>query len=74
MSRKVTPRYIGLYRVVQQTREGSYILVELDRTIRHSEVVAFRLILYISRKDGWNLIEDIGVNDSGSDKSDAETE
>ena len=37
-------------------------------------MVAFRLILYISREDGWNLIEDIGVSDPDPDRSDTETE
>ena len=52
LSRKVKPRYIGPYRVVWQTREGLSVLAELDRTVRWSEMVAFRLILYISREDG----------------------
>lgn len=74
LSRKVKPRYIGPYRVVRQTRGGSYVLAELDGTVRRSGVAAFRLIPYISREDGWNSIEDIGVSDSDSDGSDAETE
>ena len=52
LSRKVKPRYIGFYRVVWQTREGSSVLAELDGTVRWSGVVAFRLIPYISREDG----------------------
>ena len=74
LSRKVKPRYIGPYRVVRQTRGGSYVLAELDGTVRRSGVAAFRLIPYISREDGWNSIEDIGVSNSDSDGSDAETE
>ena len=34
LSRKVKPRYIGLYRVIQQTRGESYILARLDETVR----------------------------------------
>ena len=74
LSRKVKPRYIGPYRVVRQTRGGSYVLAELDETVRQSGVAAFRLIPYISREDGWNSIEDIGVSNSDSDRSDVETE
>ena len=73
LSRKVKPRYIGPYRVVRQTKGGSYVLAELDGTVRRSGVAAFRLIPYISRDEGWNSIEDIEGSDS-SDGSNDETE
>ena len=56
-----------------QTRKLLYILAELDETIRHLEIAAFRLISYISRKDRWNSIKDIRVSNLDSDKSNTET-
>ena len=56
-----------------QTRKLSYISAELDKTVKHSEIAAFRLISYISKKDRWNSIKDIEVSNSDSDKSNIET-
>ena len=40
------PRYFGLMIVVTRNRGGAYILCNLDRTVAHSPIAAFRLIPY----------------------------
>ncbi|KAI0060621.1 hypothetical protein BV25DRAFT_1807130 [Artomyces pyxidatus] len=46
---KTLPRYMGPYMVVRQTRQGSYVLQELDGTIMRTGVAQFRVIPYIAR-------------------------
>ncbi|KAJ8488793.1 hypothetical protein ONZ45_g13828 [Pleurotus djamor] len=48
---KTAPRYIGPYQVVKRTRKGNYILREMDGTLLHEAVAAFRVIGYLSRDD-----------------------
>jgi hypothetical protein len=50
IARKVDNQYMGPYQVVRQTRGGSYILAEMDRTPLRTTVAAFCLIPYIRRK------------------------
>ncbi|KAA1478256.1 hypothetical protein DENSPDRAFT_745991, partial [Dentipellis sp. KUC8613] len=46
LNRKTKPRYLGPYQVVRRTRNGAYILKELDGTISRSTIAAFRLKPY----------------------------
>ena len=49
--RKHKPRYEGPFEVVRKTKGGSYILKELDGSIRRQGVAAFRLLRYYTRDD-----------------------
>jgi transposase InsO family protein len=49
LNRKTKPRYLGPYEVCRRTKGGSYVLKELDGSILHEGVAAFRLLPYISR-------------------------
>ncbi|EKM48043.1 uncharacterized protein PHACADRAFT_109473 [Phanerochaete carnosa HHB-10118-sp] len=53
LDRKTKDRYMGPYEVVRQTRNGAYVLQELDGTPWRQAVAAFRLIPYISRSDKY---------------------
>ena len=55
MDRKSKPRYLGPYEVVRRTRNGAYILQELDGTVWKQAVAAFRIVPYISRDDKAKL-------------------
>ena len=46
-------RYLGPYEVVRQTRNGAYVLQELDGTIWRQAIAAFRLIPYVSRSSKY---------------------
>ena len=46
MNRKHKPRYLGPYEVVRQTRNGSYIIKELNGDISRESVAAYRLLEY----------------------------
>jgi hypothetical protein len=48
---KITPRYLGPYQVHKRTRNGAYVLKELDGTIHQTRYAAFRIISYIQRED-----------------------
>ena len=50
MDRKAKPRYLGPYQVARRTRNGAYILQELDGTLLRQRIAAFRVIPYISRR------------------------
>jgi len=49
LSKKSKPHYFGLYKIVRQTKEKSYIIKKLNRVIFRREVAQFRIILYIAR-------------------------
>ncbi|KAI9064711.1 hypothetical protein FKP32DRAFT_1569288, partial [Trametes sanguinea] len=46
MNRKHKPRYLGPYEVVRQTRNGAYIIKELNGDVSRESVAAFRLLAY----------------------------
>lgn len=47
---KMRPRYTGPLVVVSCNRGGAYVLCELDGTVLHQPVAAFRVILYLARE------------------------
>ena len=55
MNRKSKPQYLGPYEVVRQTRNGAYILQEIDGTLLKQKVAAFRVVPYISRSNRQQL-------------------
>ena len=60
INRKVQDRYMGPFRVVQETRGKAYVLEELNGNVLCTSVAAFRLMPYIKREhlDGWaKLVE-----------------
>lgn len=50
LNRKMRPRYLGPLVVVERNYGGAYIVCELDGTILHRPVAAFRLIPYFARQ------------------------
>ena len=50
LNRKMRPRYTGPLVVVSQNRGGAYVLCELDGSVLHRAIAAFRLIPYLARK------------------------
>ncbi|KAI0353426.1 hypothetical protein OH77DRAFT_1382617, partial [Trametes cingulata] len=46
MNRKHKPRYLGPYEIVRRTRNGSYVIRELNGDIARESVAAFRLLAY----------------------------
>ena len=50
-SRKHQQRYCGPYKIVRQTRFGSYVISELDDSISRHGIAANRIIPYITRGD-----------------------
>jgi hypothetical protein len=50
LNRKMHPQYLGLLIVITQNFSGAYILCELDRSVLHHPVAAFRLLPYLMRK------------------------
>lgn len=51
LDRKSKPRYLGPFEVVRRTRNGSYVLQELDGTLWRQSVAGFRVIPYVSQRD-----------------------
>ena len=50
LNRKMRPRYLGPLIVIARNFGGAYILCELDGSVLHCPVAAFRLLPYLSRK------------------------
>jgi hypothetical protein len=49
LNKKSKPRYLGPYRIVRQTKGGSYVLQELDGAVSRRGVAGFRIIPYVPR-------------------------
>ena len=50
LNRKMRPRYLGPLIIVSRNYGGAYILSELDGTVLHRPVAAFRVIPYFAHK------------------------
>jgi hypothetical protein len=50
LNKKICARYIGPLIVVSRNYGGAYILAELDGTVLHRPIAAFRLLPYFARK------------------------
>jgi hypothetical protein len=50
LNRKMRPRYLGPLVVIERNFGGAYILCELDGSVLHCPVAAFRLLPYLARK------------------------
>ena len=51
IERKTADRYMGPYRVIKQTKGGSYVLEEMDSSELAEHIAAYRLIPYVKRQD-----------------------
>jgi hypothetical protein len=51
LNRKMRPRYIRPLIVISRNYGGAYILAELDGTVLHRPIAAFRLLPYFARKN-----------------------
>ena len=50
LNRKTKARYIGPYVVIRKTKNGNYILAELDGTVSKMHYAAFRVVPYLARE------------------------
>jgi hypothetical protein len=50
LNRKMRPRYVGPLIVVARNFGGAYILCELDGSVLHRPIAAFRVIPYFAQK------------------------
>ena len=53
---KMRPRYFGLMVVISKNRGGAYIICNLNDTLTHSSVTAFRIVPYFAR-DNIDLLD-----------------
>jgi hypothetical protein len=50
LNRKMRPRYLGPMIIVARNKGGAYIICDLDGTLAHAPVAAFRVVPYLARK------------------------
>ena len=50
LNRKMLPRYLGPLIVISRNFGGAYILCELDGSVLHRPVAAFRILPYLARR------------------------
>jgi hypothetical protein len=64
LNRKMRPRYLGPMIVVSRNKGGAYIICDLDGTLAHAPIAAFRVVPYLARKsiDIPDLEEHIDVS------------
>lgn len=72
LNNKHQPRYLGPFEVDRRTRNGAYVVKELDGTIVRQAVAAFRLFPYVDRNSP--LINTISPKDDKFFDSDEEDE
>ena len=51
LNRKMRPRYFGPMVVISKNKGGAYIICDLDGTLAHSPVAAFRIVPYFCREN-----------------------
>ena len=61
--RKMKPRYLGPFEVLQHTQGRSYIPKEMDGTVSRRGVAAFRLLPYHAREGIPLPIDDLHLDD-----------
>jgi hypothetical protein len=50
LNRKMRPRYLGPLIVVSRNKGGAYIICDLDGTLAHAPIAAFRVVPYLARR------------------------
>jgi hypothetical protein len=50
LNRKMRPRYLGPLIIIDRNYGGAYVLCELDGSVLHRPVAAFRILPYLARK------------------------
>lgn len=50
LNRKMRPRYLGPMIIVSRNKGGAYIICDLDGTLLHAPIAAFRVIPYFPRQ------------------------
>ena len=50
LNKKMRPRYFGPMVIVSRNRGGAYIICDLDGTLAHAPIAAFRIVPYFARE------------------------
>ena len=50
LNRKMRPRYLGPMVVISRNKGGAYIICNLDGTLGHAPIAAFRVVPYFARE------------------------